>query len=355
MLIKTGGVKMQGRLFILKVVSSAVLGLSGAGIAQAQDACTNRGQLDQLYCDSDNDLVADTPQDARKLRDPSTLVFAYTPVEDPAVYEGIFKPFTEYLTKCTGKRVVYYPVQSNSAEIEAMRSGRLHIAGFSTGPTGFAVNMAGAVPFAAKGTAQQVRGYQLFMIVKKDSPYQKLPDLKGKKIAHTAPSSNSGHLAPLALFPDQGVKPGTDYQPLFSGGHDKTVLGVQAGDYDAGPVASDVFERMITRGTVKADDFRVIYKSDVFPTSSFAIAHDLKPDLAQKVRQCFYDFRFTPEMTKEFNGDDRFLPISYKKDWEIVRRVAEDSGTPYNKAAYEKEAAREAEAARKKAEQSKKP
>jgi len=35
----------------------------------------------------------------------------------------------------------------------------------------------------------------------------------------------------------------------------------------------------------------------------------------------------------------------------VVRRVAEESGTPYNKAAYEKEAAREAEAARKKAEE----
>jgi phosphonate transport system substrate-binding protein len=33
-----------------------------------------------------------------------------------------------------------------------------------------------------------------------------------------------------------------------------------------------------------------------------------------------------------------------------VRKVAEDSGTPYNKAAYEKETAREADAARKKAE-----
>jgi phosphonate transport system substrate-binding protein len=53
-------------------------------------------------------------------------VFAYTPVEDPAVYQNIFKPFTDYLATCTGKRVVYYPVQSNSAEVEAMRSGRLH-------------------------------------------------------------------------------------------------------------------------------------------------------------------------------------------------------------------------------------
>jgi phosphonate transport system substrate-binding protein len=35
------------------------------------------------------------------------------------------------------------------------------------------------------------------------------------------------------------------------------------------------------------------------------------------------------------------------KDWAVVRKVAEKSGTPYNKAAYEKEAAREAEKAKK--------
>ena len=146
------------------------------------------------------------------------------------------------------------------------------------------------------------------MVVKKDSPYQSLADLKGKKIAHTAPSSNSGHLAPLALFPEQGLKPGDDYQPVFSGGHDKTVLGVRAGDYDAGPVASDVFDRMVARGTVKADDFRIIYKSAVFPTSSFAYAHDLKPELAAKIKQCFYDFRFTPEMTEGVRRRRPLLP-----------------------------------------------
>jgi len=120
-------------------------------------------------------------------------------------------------------------------------------------------------------------------------------------------------------------------------------------------VASDVLERMIVRGTVKQEQIRVIYKSQVFPTSSFAYAHDLHPDLAKKLVQCFYDFRFTPEMTKEFNGDDRFFPITYQKDWAAVRKVAEETGTPFNKAAYEREAARDAEAARKKAEEAAKP
>jgi phosphonate transport system substrate-binding protein len=332
----------------MKALTRALLaGAAFAALATsalAQDACTNRGQLDTLYCDADRDLVADAPKDPAKWRDPSALVWAYTPVEDPAVYANVFKPLTDHLQRCTGKRTVYYPVQSNSAEIEAMRSGRLHFAGFSTGPTGFAVNLAGAVPFAAKGLGSEVRGYNLVAVVKASSPFQKLADLKGKKVAHTAPSSNSGNLAPRVLFPAEGLKADDDYRPLMSGGHDKSILGVGTGDYDMAAVASDVFERMITRGTIKEADYRVIYRSPVFPTSSFAHAHDLKPELAAKLKECFYSFRFTPEMTKEFNGDDRFLPITYQKDWAVVRDVAEKSGTPYNKAAYDAETRREADA-----------
>jgi phosphonate transport system substrate-binding protein len=317
--------------------------LASPSIATAQE-CKNRGQLDTLYCDENNDLVADAPTDPRKFRDPATLVFAYTPVEDPAVYLNAFKPFTDYLAQCTAKRVIYYPVQSNTAEIEAMRSGRLHVAGFSTGPTGFAVNLAGAVPFAAKGTENGPQGYHLISLVKATSPYRKLADLKGKRVAHTAPSSNSGNLAPLVLYPPEGLKPNEDYKPLMSGGHDKSALGVASGDYDMAGVASDVFDRMVSRGTLKGDDFRIIFKSPIFPTSSFAHAHDLKPELAKKITECFYGFRFPESMQKEFNGDDRFFPITYKETWKVVRDIAEGSGTPYNKAAYEAESKREAEA-----------
>ena len=330
----------------------AMLGvaMSGAAFAQADD-CKNRGQLDTLYCDDNKDLVADTPTDQKKWKDPATLVFAYTPVEDPAVYANVFKPFTDHLAQCTGKRVVYYPVQSNAAEVEAMRSGRLHVAGFSTGPTGFAVNLAGAIPFATKGTAEGVQGYNLLAVVRSDSPYKKLSDLKGKRVAHTSPASNSGNLAPRVLFPPEGLKPEDDYKPLMSGGHDKSALGVAAGDYDMAPVASDVYERMVTRGTIKGDQMRIIYKSAIFPTSSFAYAHDLKPDLAAKLQECFFNFKFPESMQKEFNGNDRFVRINYKDTWAVVRDVAEKTGTPYNKAAYEAEAKREADALAKKQQQ----
>src|SRR5712671_6899993 len=322
--------------------------LAGSALAQ-NDACKNRGDLDIQYCDENKDLVADAPKDPKKFKTPGTLVFTYTPVEDPAVYEQAFRPFTDHLAKCTGKKVVFFQVQSNAAEIEAMRSGRLHVGGFSTGPTAFAVNLAGAIPFAVKGNAKEFQGYNLIVIVKAGSPYQKLTDLKGKKVAHTSPSSNSGHMAPMALFPGEGLTPDKDYKIIFSGKHDQSVMGVNSGDYDAGAVASDVFHRMAERGQVKESDFRVIYRSQKFPTSSFAYAHDLDPKLVDKMLGCFYDYRFPPEMQKAFDGADRFFPINYKTTWDVVRNVAKGSGGGFDKATYEKETAREAaEAAKKK-------
>jgi len=336
---------------ITRWLTTLLFALSGATLALpalAADACKNRGELDAMYCDANKDLVADVPTDPKKWKNPSTIVFTYTPVEDPAVYENIFKPFTTHLAACLNKKVVFYQVQSNAAEIEAMRSGRLHVGGFSTGPTAFAVNLAGAVPFGIKGTEKDFQGYNLIVVVKASSPYQKLSDLKGKKVAHTAPSSNSGHLAPLALFPKEGLAPDKDYKVLFSGKHDQSILGVASGDYDAGAVASDVFHRMAVRGQIKESDFRIIYRSQKFPTSSFAYAHDLDPKLVDKMLGCFYDYRFTPEMQKAFDGADRFFPINYKTTWEVVREVAKGSGQAFDRTTYDKETRREAEAAAKK-------
>jgi phosphonate transport system substrate-binding protein len=310
--------------------------------AMAQDACPNRGDLDTIYCDANKDLVADTPTDPKKWRNPNTIVFTYTPVEDPAVYEKIFEPFTTHLAQCTAKRVVFFQVQSNAAQIEAMRSGRLHVAGFSTGPTAFAVNVAGAVPFAIKGNdAGAPRSYNLIVIARKDNAAIKsLTDLKGKKVAHASPSSNSGHMAPMALLPKQGLTPGQDYKILFSGKHDQSVMGVNSGDYDAATVASDVFDRIARRGTIKADDFRILYRSAPFPTSSFAYAHDLAPELRDKLVACFTSYKYTPEMVKAFDGDSKFVPATYLKDYAIVREVAEAGGEKFTREAYEKEAAK---------------
>ncbi len=317
----------------LVMLALLAFGLVSVGMAQE---CTSRGLLDVMYCDADGDLVADLPADESQWVNPDTLFFAYTPVEDPAIYEDVWDPFIQHLAEVTGKDVRFFAVQSNSAEVEAMRSGRLHIAGFSTGPTPFAVNLAGAVPFAIMGNEAGIFGYTLQVFVQGDSDIQTMEDLAGKVVAHTAPTSNSGHQAPSALFPGLGVVPGEDYEIVFSGSHDNSILGVVAGDYDAAPVASEVVERMAARGLYDPNELRIIYETDPFPTTSYAYAHNLHPDLVELIKEAFFSFDFEgTALGDEFEGLTQFVPIEYERDWAIIREIQQVNGVVYTPAGLE--------------------
>ena len=211
-----------------------------------------------------------------------------------------------------------------------MRSGRLHVAGFSTGPTPFAVNLAGAVPFALMGSDSGQFGYSLQVYTHSDSDIRELTDLKGKRVAHTSPTSNSGNQAPRALFPEMGVVPGEDYEITFSGSHDQSMLGVVAKDYDAAPVASEVVERMAARGLYDEADVRLVWESDRFPTTSYNHAHNLHPDLVEKLREAFYSFKFSgTELGEEFEGVETFIPINYKDNWRVIRTIQASNGVQY--------------------------
>lgn len=82
---------------IKKIMTFVLATLFTAGVATAADDCKNRGTLDEMYCDENMDLVADPPKDESDWKDPGTLVFTYTPVEDPAVYKDAFADFQKYL------------------------------------------------------------------------------------------------------------------------------------------------------------------------------------------------------------------------------------------------------------------
>ena len=92
-----------GGVLAAAAMAVGILGASGGAYAQE---CP-RGTLDKQYCDRNNDLVADLPLDSSKWVDPSTIIFTYTPVEDPAVYAKVWDGFIKHMEKVTGKKVVF--------------------------------------------------------------------------------------------------------------------------------------------------------------------------------------------------------------------------------------------------------
>jgi len=278
--------------------------------------------LDKPYVDRNNDLVADTPT---KTVDPSTLVFAYTPGEDRALHASVWSDLLQHLEKMTGKKVTFFPVQSNAAELEAMRAGRLHIAAFGTGSVPVAVNCAGFVPFAVMGGEHGILGYEMELITYPDSGIGKPADLRGRKLAFTSPTSNSGFKEPSVLLRKEfGLEAGRDYSSVFSGKHENSILGVVNKDYDAAAIANEVLRRMVARGVIKDQQIRSIYKSPTFPTAAFGLAYNLEPSLAAKVREAFFTFPWAgTALEQEFSalGVSKFLPITYKDEWALVRDV----------------------------------
>lgn len=288
--------------------------------------------LDSRYVDKDGDLIADIPTDKSKLRNPKTLIFAYTPVEDPAVYADVWSEFLEHMKKVTGKRVQFFPVQSNAAQIEAMRAGRLHVAGFNTGSNPLAVACAGFRPFTMMAAKDGSFGYEMEIITYPGSGIKSPADLKGKKLAFTSQTSNSGFKAPSAILKaDFNLLPKRDFTPVFSGKHDNSILGVANKDYPAAAIANSVLNRMISRKVVKAEQIKSIYKSQTFPTTGYGIAHNLKPELQEKIKKAFFSFKWAgTKLQKEFKNEGQFLPITFKKHWEVIRKIDAANGVKYS-------------------------
>ena len=294
--------------------------------AWAEDTCPYRGDLSPLYCDKDRDLTADAPKDKTKWRNPASLMLSYSPQEDTAFYEKLWAPYVAHMSQCLGRPARFLQVFSSAAVIEALRSGRIQFSLLATGDTPFAVNVGGGVPYAGIGDAKSLLNYHVGVLVKQASHFKTLADLKGKRVAHTTPSSNSGNMAPRALFPAEGLTPDKDYKVIYSGKHDNSVLGVLNGDYDAAAVADDVLDRMLSRGFIKPDALRVIYQSKPFPAGSMVHAHDLDAALVAKLKSCTFSYVFSPELKAAFQGSDRFLPLNYQRDFESVRNVVQNSG-----------------------------
>ena len=316
----------------------ALVGLGVLALPNAASADCPRGALDKRFCDANGDLVADAPSDSGQWVDPSTLIFAYTPVEDPAVYREAWADFLTHMEQVTGKKVQFFPVQSNAAQIEAMRSGRLHVAGFNTGSNPLAVNCAGFVPFTIMAGLDGSFGYEMEIISYPGSGIEKVEDIKGRTLAFTSPTSNSGFKAPSALLKAEfDMIAERDFEPTFSGKHDNSILGVANKDYDAASIANSVKARMIKRDVVKDDQLNVIYKSQTFPTTGYGHAHNLKPDLAKKIVEAFFSFEWvkpdgTPTTLKtefEKNGEGQFIPITYKEHWAVIRTIDAATNVSY--------------------------
>ena len=296
------------------------------------------GHIDDLEAFEERDEpvygnpVQEPPEDEDEWIDPDTLIFSLTPIEDPGIYEDLTDPIMDTLAEETGKEVEYFGAETYAAQVEAMRAERLHVAGFSTGPLPFAVNLAGAIPVAIQ-VGETEFGYRLWAITHADNEdVNSVEDFAGLHVGHGDPASNSGHLMPSALFGELfGVVPGEDYEITHLGDHVTQALSVYHGDVDAAPVCSYCILPPFQEGEADPDDIKVVWSSDPIPTTCYSYRYNLHPDIAEGVRRTFLEHEyFDTEFADHFDGRGAFAEIDYATHWHGILLTHQDNDIEYD-------------------------
>ena len=270
--------------------------------------------------------------------DPDTLIFARGPTEaDPEEYRQEYAPFMDLIAEKTGREVEFFDVDNFAAAVEAMRGERLHLSAFDTGTTPFAVNLAGAGErmYLSISSGGMV-GYYLWVITYVGSGIDTLDDMEGHTIAHGSETSNSGNLAPRAIFTqDHGVEPGEDYEVVFSGGHEQSLRGIHAGDYIAGPVCSSCIMRVYDGDDdLHPDDgpgeqpMKAIWQM-AFPSGVHIVRYNLHPDILEGIHEAYIETDWT-EVEEGIGLDYQdFVQVDYASYFHPVLLVQESQGIEY--------------------------
>lgn len=212
--------------------------------------------------------------------DHKTLTLGVITSENEADRIERYKPVRAYMEKELGVDIKWRSATDYAGVIEGLKAGKIDIA--RLGPASYAkawIVMNGEVePLVGELDKNGDFGYFAVVIVKKDSPFQKMEDLKGKKFAFADPNSTSGHQAPRYFLSEAGVDADSFFgETAFSGSHENSVMALMNGTFDAAATwyrteDRSNMTRMESKGMIEPGQWRVIWKTPRLPSSPWTMA-----------------------------------------------------------------------------------
>ncbi|MBK5958324.1 phosphonate ABC transporter substrate-binding protein [Rhodoplanes elegans] len=255
------------------------------------------------------------------------LIFAKVPDENASGTTDRWTPFVNYLAKELGVKVTLRIANDYAAVVEGQRAGNIHIAMY--GPASYAravITGAQIEPFAIEVSADGTKGYYSVLYVKAESPYKSIQDLKGKNLCLVDPNSTSGNNVPRYAMHKMGLDPDSFFaKVVYAGSHENAVIGVQQGTCDAAfnwwnDETESNLNRMARKGMAKAEDFRIVFKSDLIVNSPMAYLTALPASLKTAIRDAVLNVATKDKAAFDAIYDGKQLPFQAvsHKDYEPV-------------------------------------
>lgn len=228
--------------------------------------------------------------------------FGVEPYDAGAKFTNAYKALTSALAKNLGCNVKLIVNTNYTAEVEAMKAGKLDVGEF--GPLGyiFAHSIAHAVPVAvfADKHGKPVT-YTAAIWVPKDSPITTVADLKGHTIAFSDPGSTSGNLMPRYALLKAGLNPDKDVTIKFAGGHPQSLLALVNGQVDAAEVNSQQQATATAAHQFDPTQFRVLWRSSPIQNDPITVRGTLPAAFQAAVKKAL--LKLTPAQLKSVDTE----------------------------------------------------
>ncbi|MBT8161585.1 MULTISPECIES: phosphate/phosphite/phosphonate ABC transporter substrate-binding protein [Arthrobacter] len=215
------------------------------------------------------------------------IKFGIEPYEDPAKLTPAYDVLATALSKKLNCPVKVQVVEDYSAEVLAMRNGKLDLGEF--GPLGFvfASQKAGAEPLVSFATSdKKLSSYSAGIWVAKDSPLKTIADLKGKSLALGSVGSTSGDVLPRFGLRGVGIAD-ADLKMDYTGGHPEALLALKNGKVDAAEINTQTLATATGAGTFNPSDYRRIWTSAPIPNDPITVRPDADPAFKKAVKDAF--------------------------------------------------------------------
>ncbi len=250
------------------------------------------------------------------------------PDENPTELARKYQVMIDYLQKELGVEVTYVPVTDYGAAVSALAAGKIEFAWLGGFTHVQARVLADAKPVVMRDIDRQ---FKSVFIAHKDSGIDSEADFKGKTFAFGSKSSTSGHLLPRHFLLTQlHIDPETEFdsKPIYSGAHDATVKMVESGKVQGGAANAEVWQRMVSAGTVDTEKVKVIWTTPEYVDYVWTVGRNVDPELVEKFRQAF--LKLSPEDPEQeavlkLQGAEKFVDATVE-DFDAIEKVARDSG-----------------------------
>lgn len=253
------------------------------------------------------------------------LVLAVHPYLAASEINKRFAPLARYLTTAVGREVIIRVPHDYDEHIQTVGRDDADIAFLGPASLIAVERNYGVRPLLGRLEVAGKAELYGHIVVRRDSPVNTVADLRGKRMAFGDPQSTMSYLVPKAVLQAAGISERDLLVASFVGNHDNVASAVLAGDFDAGAVKDETFDKYAPRG------LRSLVQLPHVADHAFVASRRLSGDTVERLRTALHGLRGSEAgrtILKGIQPNLTAIVAAQSSDYDSLRRLLPAPGKP---------------------------